>query len=93
MQNGRNPVDAVLCQEPLSRWPMSIVTDETCVPVPPGLCKRCVCLRYQSLNLICDGGVFEQEDAPAELTLEGTSALGLAMHVDLFRKITSVQKG
>ena len=54
---------------------------------------QALCMGYQSLNLICDGGVSEQEDAPAELTLEGTSALGLAMHVDLFRKITSVQKG
>ena len=72
---------------------MSIVTDQTCDLVSPGLCKRCVGLRYQSLNPICAGGVCEQEDAPAELSLEGTSALGLAMHVDLFRKITSVQKG
>lgn len=42
------------------------------------------------LALICAGGVFEQEDSPAELTLEGPSELELAMHVDLFEKITGI---
>ena len=40
------------------------------------------------LVLICTGGVFEQEDSPAELTLKVPSALELAMHVDLFKKVT-----
>lgn len=42
---------------------------------------------------ICTGGASEQEDTPAKLTLEGPSALELVMHVDLFKKITSIQLG
>ena len=42
------------------------------------------------LALMCTGGVFEQEDGPAELTLEGPSALELAMHLDLFKKVTGI---
>lgn len=38
--------------------------------------------------LICTGGVVEQEDSPAELMLQGPSALELAMHVDPFTKVT-----
>ena len=46
--------------------------------------------RVSILALICTGGVFEQEDSPAELTVEGPSELELAMHVDLFKKITGI---